>query len=67
MIPTGFRIRCRHGLSDEEKKNAGDDFKLHLELWRIRVNMIAAVLILIFFTGRRQVPRTSGCYKYYYY
>ena len=53
--------------SDEEKKNAGDDFKLHLELWRIRVNMIAAVLIPFFFTGRRQVPRTSGCYKYYDY
>ena len=36
-------MRCRHGLSNEEKKSTSDSFKLHLELADLR--NIEAVLI----------------------
>jgi hypothetical protein len=29
---SGLRLGCRHGLSDEEKKNTSDNLELHLEL-----------------------------------
>ena len=32
MNHSGLRVGCRHSLSDEEKKNTGDNFELHLEL-----------------------------------
>ena len=48
LIGPGFKFKlragCRHGLSDEEKENASDNFELHLEL--VDSKNIAVVLIL---------------------
>jgi hypothetical protein len=37
-----LRVGCRHGLSDEEKKNTSDNFELHLELG----NLINVAVVL---------------------
>ena len=56
---SGLRVGCRHGLSDEEKKNTSENlnFELHLVVLADSGN-IAALLILFFSPQPRGVEPT---------
>ena len=53
MNHSGLRIGCRHGLSDEEKKNTGDNFEMHIELAVLET--LQQYLYVFFFPERRSL------------